>query len=216
MPLTREVISCTLQAPPRPFAAAEFAVNGAIQNIIGNKTLRDTLKRGRGLLGLILLWPLALYMKPETLPVALAISIFGQAIQTWCFASLVKNRELTIRGPYLLVRNPMYLGRYFLILGFVWLLGSWIAVIAFTALYWVYMGARVRREETRLARKFGKDFEQFCRDVARFWPRPRRLGQPGVWFFDWGMFVENNAHWNILATLGAFGAVLLLHGWLAR
>ena len=45
--------------------------------------------------------------------------MFGQLIQTWCFASLVKNWQLTERGPYLMCRNPMYIGRYFLILGFV-------------------------------------------------------------------------------------------------
>jgi hypothetical protein len=190
------------------------AVASALSDLAANKTLRDTLKRGRWLLGLVLLWPLALFMKPERLPAAVAISLFGQLIQTWCFASLVKNRELTIRGPYLLVRNPMYLGRYFLLLGFVWLSGGWAAVALFTVLYWIYMAARVKREETRLRRKFGEGFARYCAEVARFWPRPGRLGQPGVWFFDWGMFRENHAHWNLLATLLAFAATIMLHRWL--
>jgi len=187
---------------------------GTLQDLLANRTLRVALERGRWALGLALLWPLALYLRPERLPVALAISLFGQAIQTWCFASLVKNRELTVRGPYLLVRNPMYLGRYLLLLGFVWLFGRWSLVAAFTVLYWAYMVARVRREETRLRRKFGEDFARYCRDVARFWPRPGRLTQPGVWFFDRGMFLENNAHWNILATLAAYAAALALRRWL--
>ena len=39
------------------------------------------------------------------------------------FASLTKNSDLAIRGPYAMVRNPMYLGRFFILFGFLMLLG---------------------------------------------------------------------------------------------
>jgi protein-S-isoprenylcysteine O-methyltransferase Ste14 len=166
-------------------------------------------------LAILLLVPLARWMRPEWLPVGFAVSMAGQAIQTWCFASLVKNRELSIRGPYLLVRNPMYLGRYFLLLGFVLLLGRWQAVAVYTLVYYVYMVNRVRREERRLDRVFGERFRAYCARVRRFLPSFGNLGDRSVWFFDWGMFLENHAHWNLVLTLAAYGALFGIHRTLA-
>ena len=125
-------------------------VINTLKDLLANEALRTFLVRTRYLVAVALLFPLARAMHPELLPVALLVSLAGQAVQTWCFASLVKNRELTVRGPYVLVRNPMYLGRYFLLLGFVLLLASPLAVAVYTVGYVVYMVARVAREERRL------------------------------------------------------------------
>jgi len=59
------------------------------------------------------------------------VSVLGEAIQLWSFASLVKNEQLTARGPYVLVRNPMYLGRFFLILGIALLFGNVYITLAY-------------------------------------------------------------------------------------
>lgn len=180
---------------------------GSFSDLLANRTLRTVLFRTRYLLAVAALVPLAYYTHAEWLPAAIAISLAGQAIQTWCFAALVKNRELTVRGPYVLCRNPMYLGRYFLLLGFVCLLSSLIAVVVYTVAYYAYMYGRVAREETRLRRNFGEDYEQYCRTVNRFLPSLRNLRNRNVWFFNREMFLENNAHWNIVLTLAAYVAV---------
>ncbi len=185
-------------------------MNGVIQDLFANKILRGFLFKARFLLALVLLVPLARYMHPKWWPAALGISLFGQLIQTWCFASLVKNRELSVRGPYKLVRNPMYLGRYFLILGFVCLLENLAAIAIYTVTYYLYMFNRVKREERRLRRDYPDEFGKYCRDVRRFLPSFRRLGDPGVWFFDREMFLENNAHWNILMTILAYATLYVV------
>ncbi len=187
------------------------AVNGVIQDLFANKALRTALFRARFLLALVLLVPLARYMHSEWWSAALGTSLFGQVIQTWCFASLVKNRELSVRGPYKLVRNPMYLGRYFLILGFVGLLESLAAIVVYTVMYYLYMFNRVKREERRLRRDYPDEFGKYCSEVNRFLPSFRRLGDPGVWFFDRRMFLENNAHWNILMTILAYAMLYVVH-----
>ncbi len=179
-------------------------MNAVLNDLFQNETLRNLLYRTRFLLALLLLVPLVRYMHPEWLPLAFAVSMFGQLIQTWCFASLVKNRELTVRGPYRLCRNPMYVGRYFLVLGFVLLLESWIAVAVYTVVYYLYMVHRVKREEARLDRVFGDAYRTYCRDVNRFLPSLRPRPRENVWFFDLGMFLENNAHWNLVLTLAAY------------
>jgi hypothetical protein len=110
-----------------------------------------------------------------------------------------------------MVRNPMYLGRFFLILGFVVLLGNAWIVAAYTILYYPYMLYRVKGEEGRLRRAYTEDFEAYCRRVRRFLPSLKPLGDPAVWFFDKQMFLENHAHWNILLTTVAYAAVYTLN-----
>jgi len=180
-----------------------------ISDLFGNVAVRGFLVRARSLLAVVALVPLAAFMQPRLLPISFAVSMFGQLIQTWCFASLVKNRELTTRGPYVFVRNPMYLGRYFLLLGFVILPGNWIIVAAYTVIYYLYMVNRVKREETRLQRNFGEDYARYRREVRSFLPTIGLMGKREVWFFDWAMFRENNAHWNLLGTFGAYVVVFL-------
>jgi len=187
------------------------SVNGVIQDLFANKAFRGLLFKTRFLLALVLLVPLARYMHPEWWATALGISLAGQLIQTWCFASLVKNRELSVRGPYKLVRNPMYLGRYLLILGFVLLLRSFVAIGVYTVVYYLYMFNRVKREELRLRRDYPEGFGKYCGDVRRFLPSFSRLGDPEVWFFDREMFLENHAHWNILMTVLAYATLFVLH-----
>ena len=186
-------------------------MSDVLYDIFTNQPIRKLLYRTRYLLALLLVVPVARYMNPAWLPVAIGLSLFGQLIQGWCFASLVKNLELSIRGPYVLVRNPMYLGRYFMILGFVVLLDSPIAIVAYTVLYFPYMLYRVKREEQRLNRYYPEPFQKYCADVRRFWPNWSRLGSPDVRFWDNRMFLDNNGHWNILITLAAYVAVYLLH-----
>jgi protein-S-isoprenylcysteine O-methyltransferase Ste14 len=186
-------------------------VSDVLHDLFSNQQIRRVLVKSRWLLSLLLVLPVARFMRPELLPAAVALSLFGQLVQGWCFASLVKNRELSIRGPYLLVRNPMYLGRYFLMLGFVVLLGSRIAVVVFTVVYYLYMLYRVKREEARLNRAYKEEFRSYCSKVHRFWPTFGRLSDPNVRFWDNGMFIENNGHWNILLTLIAYVAVFALH-----
>jgi protein-S-isoprenylcysteine O-methyltransferase Ste14 len=188
----------------------EGAVGNVIQDLFGNEALRMGLFRLRFLLGAVLLIPVGYWMSRELFWVGFAVSMLGQAIQTWCFASLIKNRELTVRGPYLLSRNPMYVGRYFMILGFVLLLNNLWIVLAYTVLYYLYMDSRIKREEKRLQRVFGESYAQYCSEVPRLLPSLRKAGEPSLWYWDWAAFRENNAHWNVLGTWLSFAFVLIV------
>ena len=168
--------------------------------------LRRFLVRMRAPLAILGLILLAQFVHPEWLLAGFVVSMFGEWIQLWCFASLDKNSTLTARGPYTMVRNPMYLGRFFILLGFLMLLGQWWLWLAYTAVYWFYMDARVQREEAHLRPIFGPAYEQYCATVRRFVPRWPATGEPlGYW--NWQLFAQNNAGFNLLAILLAWAAV---------
>lgn len=175
-----------------------------INTIFNNLAARKLFLNLRYPLAIVLLAVFAYYARAEWLSVGFAVSMFGQAIQLWSFASLVKNKELTARGPYVMVRNPMYLGRYFLILGFVVVTGSIVAVVLYALFYWFYMANRVAREEEKLAALLGEPYRNYCTRVNRFLPDITLVGDPAVRFFDAAVLRHNNGHWNLLATLIAW------------
>jgi protein-S-isoprenylcysteine O-methyltransferase Ste14 len=181
----------------------------AVNALFNHPVARKFFLNLRYVLALVAIGLIAYYARRDLLCAGFAVSMVGQLIQLWSFASLVKNEQLTARGPYVLVRNPMYLGRYVLILGFIVATGSVIAVVAYTVFYWFYMANRVRREEVRLAQLLGEPYRAYCASVNRFLPNLGKLGDPAVRFFDIGVMRHNNGHWNLLATLIAWGGLIL-------
>lgn len=116
-------------------------------------------------------------------PGILSLAI-GQAIQLWAAGVLPcpKNSALVSGGPYACVRNPMYVGRLFVGLGLVLLTWRWYVVAGHVALFPLYAHLRVQREERRLRKAFGGEYDEYCRRVHRWlptWPERGRL--TGAW-----------------------------------
>jgi len=88
-------------------------------------------------------------------------------------------RALVIRGFYRYVRNPMYWGA-FLILAGQWALfgmgrNAIIYIASFAALTHLFV---CFHEEPTLRRKFGRDYDDYCRNVRRWLPRAKPWTQP--------------------------------------
>ncbi|MHB8534446.1 MAG: methyltransferase family protein [Sulfuricaulis sp.] len=179
----------------------------AIHDIFNHPATRKLLLRLRYVLVLAFLALLAHYADAARFLPAFLVSLFGEAIQLWSFAALVKNEQLTARGPYVLVRNPMYLGRFFLILGPILLLDNPYLAAAYVVLYYFYMVNRVQREERRLAELLGQPYRDYRAHVNRFLPAFGRLTDPAVRFFNPGIMLRNNGHWNLLAMLVFYGVL---------
>lgn len=80
-------------------------------------------------------------------------------------------RRLVVRGPYRLVRNPMYLGAGLALAGAALARGSW-ALFAYLAVLWIAVQLFITRyEEPTLRRIFGADYVAYCRGVRRWLPR---------------------------------------------
>lgn len=95
-------------------------------------------------------------------------------------APMIPPQRLVVVGFYRYVSNPMYLG-----LAAGWI-GLWIvfghpdpraiaavAVVAFGVHLFVLLC-----EEPTLRRKFGTDYEAYCQNMSRWWPRARARSKP--------------------------------------
>ncbi|MGH7426761.1 MAG: methyltransferase family protein [Gemmatimonadales bacterium] len=80
-------------------------------------------------------------------------------------------RRLVVRGPYRLLRNPMYVGAGAALLGAALYYESW-QLALYAAGFLLVMELFVRLYEEPILRKtFGREYDDYCRRVGRWWPR---------------------------------------------
>ncbi len=112
------------------------------------------------------------------------VTAFGEFWQLWAAAHLHKNVTMIRSGPYALLRNPMYFGRFFVLLGFVLLTWRWYLVLSYVVIFAVYAHARVMGEEARLRGLFGQEYADYCAAVNRWLPWPRTPGDGRRWSWE--------------------------------
>ncbi len=116
----------------------------------------------------------------------MAIGTAGALVALWCvFTFVVKGkgtpapfdppRRLVIQGPYRFVRNPMYMGAALALAGAACFYKS-TALLAFAVIFlFVTHLFVIGYEEPTLRRTFGPDYEEYCRRVRRWLPRPQAV-----------------------------------------
>ena len=109
---------------------------------------------------------------------------FGLYLYVWAAVRLVRRRTsaipgvaptaLVTEGWYARTRHPLLFGVVLILIGeAVFSSSPWLLMYALG--YWLWLAVFVvLREEPDLRRVFGEAFDDYCRDVPRWIPRPRR------------------------------------------
>ena len=119
--------------------------------------------------------------------VGLAIAALGQVVRgtTIGLEYIVRGGrnhrvyadDLVTEGLFRHTRNPMYVGKFLMILGAGFASNSWSSLLAITAAYSFMYQAVTLAEEAYLRQKFGPAFDEYCRRVPRWLPRLAGLGE---------------------------------------
>lgn len=182
----------------------------AINDFFNSRKVRKTFLKLRYPLFIILLLLLFTQLKARWFVPGLIVSILGELLQVWCFSTIKTHKEVTRVGPYMLVRNPMYIGRLFLIFGILMMTGNIWILAGFTLIYYFYMTNRVSREEKTLQSLFGADYEDYCRNVNRYIPTFKNLAFDKLTAFSKESFLRNNAHLNLLFVAACYGLLYVM------
>jgi protein-S-isoprenylcysteine O-methyltransferase Ste14 len=133
-------------------------------------------------------------------PVVLAhlMLLTGLAIRSWSAGTLNKSRELTTVGPYALVRNPLYVGSFFMMFAFCLFCRDW-PTLVFVAgpmafLYWL----QVRFEEHRLANLFPSQWPAYAQRTPRFFPT--RFSREALQGWSLSEWKRNREYRGLLAS----------------
>jgi protein-S-isoprenylcysteine O-methyltransferase Ste14 len=107
------------------------------------------------------------------------LTIAGLAFACWArvilgrnwsgVVQLKKDHELIVRGPYSIVRHPIYTGLLLAFLGTALAIGAWRGLIA-TAIVAVSFWRKLRMEERWLCELFGEQYADYMRRVKALVP----------------------------------------------
>ncbi len=129
-----------------------------------------------GLLTAVLSLILLARPNPFSLVAGGLVVFLGEAIRVWSAGHLIRNNELTTSGPYAYMRDPFYLGRLFLLIGFC-LMGwgyNWILlIIGLGVFFFDYMPRKHRKEMARLEKTFGEKYTNYSSYARSLLPRIR-------------------------------------------
>ncbi len=118
-------------------------------------------------------------------------SVFGFAVALRCVwdfgwtgrgtpAPIAPPQRLVVVGFYRCVRNPMYVGFAAGWIG-LWVVFGHANVAAIAAVIAVALAVNlfvIFYEEPHLRHTFGADYEEYCRNVHRWWPRAQPWNKP--------------------------------------
>lgn len=124
------------------------------------------------------LWPII---------IGLVTTVTGQLIRgfTIGLAYIVRGGKggkpyaegLVTEGIFSHVRNPLYVGNILMLLGVGILANSLVYVAIVIPVFLFIYQAIVMAEEDFLRKKFGAGYDEYCRDVNRWWPNLSGLGR---------------------------------------
>ena len=157
---------------------------------------------------LLLAWgsiPILLFcanMSDRTFLWGTVLVMIGELIRFWALGFVEKKgQKLAMSGPYAFVRNPLYVGNFFLGLGVVVIVGNWIVLALFLAGFLGIYAGTIRGEEKHLQEMFGTPYEDYCKNVPSFFPRPTPYAAPTKDSFLWGRIIKHHEYITVAGIL---------------
>jgi len=112
--------------------------------------------------------------------VGIVLTWTGIALRLWAFQTLGRYFTFTVMtstdqpvvsgGPYRVLRHPSYAGALLAVIGIGFIQGSWLSVVAITAITAVGMVNRIRVEERALFASLGEPYRVYAAGRKRLVP----------------------------------------------
>lgn len=152
-------------------------------------------------------------------PLSLAIGgfllIIGEAIRIWASGHLTRDKEVTTSGPYAFVRDPLYLGRLFILVGLcimAWGYALLVLPVGLLIFFLSYMPRKHRKEMHRLETLFGDEYRRYADYAKSLVPRLRPYPAASKRSWQFALFWEENREQYLLAAVLVTALLLLYRG----
>ncbi|MEO0093920.1 MAG: isoprenylcysteine carboxylmethyltransferase family protein [candidate division WOR-3 bacterium] len=141
--------------------------------------------RWRGVIGFIAFWLTFFLSRPnaKTTFLTLPITLIGLLVRFWAGGYIGKTARsyeldgevIVESGPYRFLRNPLYLGNFFLTFGVLLALNPPVFYqVLVIILFWIYYGIIIKSEQNYLEQKFGERYRLYCKTVSAILPSFRQ------------------------------------------
>lgn len=107
----------------------------------------------------------------------LTLVFAGLALRSWAAGTLHKWKQLTTDGLYGMIRHPLYVGSFLVMLGFCELIDDPENIYFVLGPFLVLYLLKIRSEERKLSQRFGHEWIAYANSTPRFFPRrlPRNV-----------------------------------------
>lgn len=160
---------------------------------------------------------LAIIAKPS-LPfviIGAIIAAIGEGVRWWAAGHLLKTKELVISGPYRYTRNPLYLGRFFILSGLCVSGGlpfyaNWVMLILGWAVFFLYyMRRKERIEPARLREEHGEAYDRYFNEVPALFPTLKPYDATSDLTWKWERLRRNREQWMVVGLTLIFAFLAL-------
>lgn len=150
-----------------------------------------------------------------------ALVLFGECVRFWAAGHLYKTKELITSGPYRFTRNPLYLGRLFILTGvgvMAWRsdgLNLLALLIGWVIFFGYYLPRKERIEPARLESIHGEGYARYFANVPALFPRITPWGTNAA-NWQWDRFQRNREAFTALGLAALVVAFAIKSTALAR
>ncbi len=154
--------------------------------------------------------------------IGVGLCALGQWLRLWAWGSnaTVGKWGVRDRGPYALMRHPLYAGNFLIVLGLVVVFNNpWAYLLLLPPFAYLYH-VITDMEEKRMRRRFGSDYHEYReREVPRFLPALGNLGvalrttRPCGWGLAWRKEFESCCGWLAGVVVLEIYEGVLARGW---
>ena len=123
-------------------------------------------------IGLLLVAVCAKFAKPDsgTVAIGLAMVVVGQAFRIYAAGFIFKNKQLASTGPYALVRHPLYLGNFLILIGFTLAGANLYVAVAVFVFFLVWYPAAIAYEDSKLEDIFEDEWREWSKNIRAIIP----------------------------------------------
>lgn len=126
----------------------------------------------RQVIGLLLVAVCAYFAKPDsgTVSMGLALVVVGQVFRIYAAGYIFKNKQLACTGPYALVRHPLYLGNFIILIGFTIASANLYVAAGVVLFFLIWYPAAIAYEDSKLENIFGDEWRGWSKNIRAIIP----------------------------------------------
>mgnify|MGYP000879142288 FL=1 len=123
-------------------------------------------------IGLLLVAVCAYFAMPDpgTVAIGLGMAVAGQIFRIYAAGYIFKNKQLASTGPYALVRHPLYLGNFLILIGFTIASANLYVAAGVLVFFLVWYPAAISYEDGKLERIFEDEWREWSKDIRAIIP----------------------------------------------
>ncbi len=126
----------------------------------------------RQVIGLLLVAVCAHFARPDsgTVAIGLALAVIGQVFRIYAAGYIHKNKQLASTGPYALVRHPLYLGNFLILIGFTISAANLYVTIGVILFFLIWYPAAIAYEDSKLENIFEGEWREWSKNIRAIIP----------------------------------------------